>query len=360
MSTVTIALGGCSSTPSQQAATPAGAKQTNAVQRAAAIVRPIIKVAQPGGVGCVAVKINVGAGAPPWWGALNCTNGLAYNLPGVPKPVPLVLPPGTVNEKAYDVDSRGFVVGVAITAAGLPLPTVWNPGGAPVAGWPTGPCGVPPIQGIAAGLYKGGFPGFPIVGQTTVPGPSQACWWFPGPHPIPPPPGPLTSIAYDVNSQQVYVGQLAGRAAAGPGPGGPLAPIAGTSPASVAYAINTASTIVGQQDLGPGCGALPQGAGFIGPFGGAAAIVPPLGGDCRAGLEDLNDQNGAVGFSFHPVLQQAMGFNLALPYPPGVFNINTGVVGPWIDLSDAPGIDDKQRIIATDTGAVPSQVYVIL
>ncbi|MBV8581737.1 MAG: hypothetical protein JOZ86_14015 [Candidatus Eremiobacteraeota bacterium] len=359
VSGVTISFGGCSSAPSQS--TNPMTRANAAVRRAAGIALPIIVVAQPPGVGCVAVKINVGGGGPPWWGVINCTNGLAYNLPGGPGPVPLALPVGAVSEKAYDIDSKGFTVGVAITAAGAAIPTLWGPGGAPVAGWPTGPCiaGVPPL-GIAAGLYKGGFPGFPIVGQTLAPGPAQACWWFPGPHPIPPPPAPMTSIAYDVNTKPIYVGQFAGAAAAGVGPGGPLAPIAGTTASSVAYAINTGSVIVGQEDFGGVCGGFPKGAGFEGPFAGVAAAVPPLPGDCRGGLEDINDPGGAVGYSFNPAIQQAYGFGLAPPYPAGPFNINTGVAGPWINLSDAPGIDDKQDIIATDTGAFPSQVYVIL
>ncbi|MBV9407637.1 MAG: hypothetical protein JO164_02370, partial [Candidatus Eremiobacteraeota bacterium] len=285
VSAVTISLGGCSSAPSQSTNPMTRA---NAVKRAAAgIPLPIIVVAQPPGVGCVAVKINVGAGGPPWWGVINCNNGLAYNLPGAPGPVPLALPPGTVKEQAYDIDSKGFTVGVAFTPAGAQQPTLWNPGGAPVAGWPGAPCiGGPPPSGIAAGLYKGGFPGFPIVGQTIVPGLSQACWWFPGaPHVIPPPPPPNASIAYDVNSQQVYVGQLAGKAVAGVGPGGPLAPIGGTSPSSVAFAINTGALIVGHEDFGGACGGFQKGASFRAPFGGGAVVAPPLPGDCRGGLE---------------------------------------------------------------------------
>jgi hypothetical protein len=328
---------------------------------AAAVAVPIVHLNQPPGVGCVAVKINSGSTAVPWWGVINCNNGLAYSYKASPVPIVLNLPAGATSERAYDIDLNGFVVGVAYNGAGTAMPMVWNPAGAPLAG-PFGSCvpGLAPT-GIAAGLYKTGWPGAPVVGQNLAGAPSQACWWSTAPaHLIPPVPN--QSFAYDVNTKPIYVGELNGTAAAGVGPGGPLAPIAGVSGQSVAYAINTSSLIVGHEDLSTtGCGTLPKGAGFFLAYGGPVTVVGPLPGDCNAGLEDINDNRGAVGYSLQPGLKQAMGFQLAAPYPGGLFNLNTGVAPhPWALLSDAPGIDDAGDIIATDTGVVPSQVYVLI
>jgi hypothetical protein len=328
---------------------------------AAGVSVPIVHLTQPPGVGCVAVKINSGSTSVPWWGVINCNNGLAYSYKATPAPITLALPPGATSERAYDIDLNGFVVGVAYNSVGTATPTVWNPGGAPLAG-PFGSCvaGLAPT-GIAAGLYKTGWPGAPVVGQNLAGAPSQACWWSTAPaHLIPPVPN--QSFAYDVNTKPIYVGELNGTAAAGVGPGGPLAPIAGVSGQSVAYAINTGALIVGHEDLSPtGCGSLPKGAGFFLSYGGPVSVVGPLPGDCNAGLEDINDNRASVGYSLQPGLQQAMGFQLLAPYPAGLFNLNTGVAPhPWVLLSDAPGIDDAGDIIATDTGVAVSQVYVLI
>jgi hypothetical protein len=356
---IALALSAATIPPPASAATPPGRPYPHAVLRAAAGVSvPIVHLNQPGGVGCVAVKINSGSSVVPWWGVVNCNNGLAYSYKASPTAIVLGLPPGATSEQAYDIDFNGYVVGVAYNGAGTAMPMVWNPAGAPVAG-PFGPCvpGFAPT-GIAAGIYKTGWPGANVVGENLAGAPSQACWWSPGPHVIPPPPN--QSFAYDVNTKPIYVGQLNGVAAAGVGPGGALAAIAGVSGQSVAYAINTGSWIVGHQDFGPGCTGF-TGNAFMLPYGGGAAPVGPLPGDCNAGLEDLNDSQAAVGYSAQPGLKQAMGYQLLAPYPAGLFNLNTGVAPhPWALLSDAPGIDDAGDIIATDTGVAPSQVYVLI
>ncbi len=327
---------------------------------AAGVVVPIVTVPQPPGVGCVAVKINSGGGGAPWWGAMNCGNGLAYNIKAGPVTTVLALPPGAAKEQAFDIDQNGFTVGTA-SIGGVLAPEVWNPAGAPLAGPFPGCAGGPP-RGIAAGIYKSGWAGAPVVGQTAMAGAPQACWWSPGGAVLIPPAPATSSFAYDVNTKPIYVGQLNGTAAAGVGPGGPLAPLGGgVAASSVAYAINTGSVIVGHEDLGGACGGVPKGAGFLIPFGGGALVVGPLGGDCTAGLEDINDNRSSTGYSAHPGLQQAIGFALLAPYPGGLFNLNTGVAPhPWVLLSDAPGIDDAGDIIATDTGVALSQVYVLI
>lgn len=349
--------------PQAASAAPPVRPFPQAVRRAAsaAVSVPIVTLTQPAGAGCVAVKINSGSSSVPWWGVINCNNGLAYSYKASPAPIGLALPPGATSERAYDIDQNGFVVGVAYNSVGTAAPTLWNPAGTPVAG-AFGSCvSSTAPTGIAAGIYRTGWPSAPVVGQNLGGAPSQACWWSTAPaHLIPPVPN--QSFACDVNTKPIYVGELNGAAAAGVGPGGPLAPIAGVSGQSVAYAINTSSLIVGHEDLSTtGCGSLPKGAGFFLAYGGPVTVVGPLAGDCTAGLEDINDIRGAVGYSYQPGLQQAMGFQLSAPYPGGLFNLNTGVAPhPWVLLSDAPGIDDVGDIIATDTGVAPSQVYVLI
>ena len=84
-------------------------------------------------MGCVAVKINSGGGGAPWWGAMNCGNGLAYNIKAGPVKKVLALPPGAAKEQAFDIDQNGFTVGTA-SIGGVLVPEVWNPAGAPLAG----------------------------------------------------------------------------------------------------------------------------------------------------------------------------------------------------------------------------------
>lgn len=357
---IAVALSAATSPQAASAATLPRRPTPHAVRRAATstVSVPIVTLTQPGGVSCVAVKINSGSSAVPWWGVINCKNGLAYSYKASPAPIVLALPPGATSEQAYDIDFNGYVVGVAYNGVGTAMPMVWNPGGAPLAG-PFGSCvaGLAPT-GIAAGIYKTGWPGANVVGQNLAGAPSQACWWSPGAHLIPPPPN--QSFAYDVNTKPIYVGQLNGTAAAGIGPGGPLAAIAGVTAQSVAYAINTGSWIVGHQDFASGCTGF-TGNGFMLPYGGPVTNVGPLAGDCTAGLEDLNDSQSAVGYSAHPGLQQAIGYQLLAPYPGGLFDLNTGVAPhPWALLGDAAGIDDAGDIIATDTGVPFSQVYVLI
>lgn len=349
--------------PSPASAVPSPVRTApQAVRRvmASGVSVPILHLTQPSGVPCVAVKINSG-GSVPWWGAINCGNGLAYEYKGTISPILLGLPAGATSERAYDIDLNGYVIGVSYSSTGVATPQVWSPGGAPLSPFKSCVAANVPV-GIAAGFHKTGWAaGVPVVGQNLAGAPSQACWWYPGAaHLIPP--TPTNSFAYDVNLKPIYVGQFNGTAAAGVGPTGPLSPIAGISSPSAAYAINSNSLVVGHEDLAPsGCGSSPQGVAFIYPYGGSVTMVAPLPGDCNAGFEDLNDKPSMVGYSLNPSVQQAVGYNLAAPYPTGLFDLNTGIVShPWVLLSDAPGIDDANDIIATDTGVSPSQVYVLL
>jgi hypothetical protein len=100
--------------------------------------------------------------------------------------------------------------------------------------------------------------------------------------------------------------------------------------------------------------------------------VPLLPGDCAEQLRDINEARSAVGFGYGPPplgafppgpmtpgfasgsFDHALGYNLAPPYPPGIFDLSS--VLPV--LRDADGIADNGFIIGTDT--VAGQVYVLL
>ena len=121
------------------------------------------------------------------------------------------------------------------------------------------------------------------------------------------------------------------------------------------------NVIVGHQDLGGVCGGGSVGTGFSYPFpGGPLNLVLPLGGDCTASAEDINDNYGIVGYSSPGAapLQQAEALNVP-GLGGGYVNINTLAGAPWIRLTDASGIDDMNHIVATDGGAAPTQVYIV-
>lgn len=305
----------------------------------------IVPAPQPPGVGCVAVKIVSGAAI---WAAINCTNNRAYLIKNKAVLIPLALPAGMASETASDVDMRGDVVGYA-QAPGVTHAFEWNAAGIPAL--------LPgPASDVAFGIDQFTSPivGFGVNGA----GGGQGFWFKPGPGWINP--SPALSIAYDVNKAGINVGLVNG--IAGAGPAKVLNPIPGAAPGAIAYAINEHNLIVGHQDLSGPCGGRRVGEGFLFPFpGGPIAPVPPLPGDCTAGGDDLNDAGAVVGYSSPgvPALQQALGFKLPAPFPPGLVNLNTFVPHPWVRLTDAPGIDDTNDVIATDGGAAPTRVYFI-
>jgi hypothetical protein len=313
----------------------------------------ITAVPQPAGFNCTAVKI-VSANAGLSWAVMNCNNGLAYMVKNKNNPfVLLALPAGATSERVYDVALKGWSVGSAtFPVAPFTRPVEWNPAGA-VAILSGG-------TGTAAGLDQFQQP---IVGFKTL-GPIRAFWYAPPPqHVLGGAPPPAGSFAYDVNRRRTVVGQFGGVAAVGLNPA--LAPIGAALPGattSVAYAINETNFVVGHADRpGAGCNGGPPGAGFMWQSPGPpAALFGPLGGDCTAGAEDDNDAGAVVGYS-QPAVgpSQAMGFALAPPFPPGFVNLNAIGPHPWAWLADAPGVDNANSVIATDTGAPVSQVYVL-
>jgi hypothetical protein len=315
----------------------------SSIPLAAAAGVPFVPVPQPPGAACTAVKI-VSAGATSW-GAMNCSNNLAYliinKVTGV---VPLGLPPGASSERVWDVALKGYSVGVATFAvAPFKRAVEWNPAGAPAL------LGQP---GTAAGMDQ-----FmqPIVGFIGAGAPMRAFWYRPAPGFI----AAATSAAYDVNRQGVDVGQLNGVAAAGPHA---LAPLGGLVAPSVAYAINEGALVVGHQMAAGACAGGTPGVGFSFPWAaGPPAAVGPLPGDCDASAEDDNDPGAIVGYSRgpHAVPKQAMGLNLPAPFPPGLININTSVSGGGLCLADAPGVDNNGDVIATGNCAAPSQVFIL-
>jgi hypothetical protein len=306
-------------------------------------------VPQPPGVGCVAVKIA--SITPVSWGAMNCSNGMAYLIKNKVIVIPLAPPPGATSEKAWDVDGRGHAVGAALVGA-VNVPMLWKPNGAPL------PPPLPnPGNATAAGIEEHFLP---IVGFADPGGLTQAFWYLPGPHFIPPAPA-VSSFAYDVSVKNVAVGQLNGVAAATFGPN--IAPLPGFAPGSTSYAINISNLIVGHMDVaGAGCLGGPAGVGFRFQYPGGPLLAPPFGplaGDCTATAEDDNDRGAVVGYSAGGTpLPQAIGMQLPAPFPPGLVNLNA-IAPPHVWLTDAPGIDNLGDVIVTDGGAAPTHVYVL-
>jgi hypothetical protein len=316
---------------------------------------PITPVPQPAGFGCAAVKI-VSLNALSW-AVMNCTNGLAYIIRNKAVLVPLALPAAATSERVYDVAYKGWSVGSAtFPAAPFTRPVLWNPYGVPTM--------LSNMTGTAAGIDQFEQP---VVGFRMFGPPMRARWYRTNPqHNVGPLPPPIGSFAYDVNRARMVVGQFGGVAAVGLDPAFPTigAALPGAT-TSIAYAINETNFVVGHADFaGAGCNGGPPGVGFMWQSPGPPATpFGPLPGDCTAGAEDDNDAGAVVGYS-QPAAgpSQAVGISLPAPFPPpspGFANLNAIVPHPWVWLTDAPGVDNANSVIATDGGAPLSQVYIL-
>src|SRR5579871_240246 len=155
-----------------------------------------VAVPQPAGQSCVAVKIasqNTGVN----WGAMNCSNGLAYNIKNKMLVTQLTLPAGFVSEYASDISQNGKTVGWAVDSFGNPKPYHWQPNGAPVA--------YINVTGMALGIVHSGIY---VVGAIKKSSPLQAYSFVPG-HFIGPGGSSNTEMAYDESLyNRVIVGEL--------------------------------------------------------------------------------------------------------------------------------------------------------